>query len=314
LNFWRFWKWVNLTRRWRTSMGAGGMEPDWWGETQGLRYARVKGSVLNNWQWAVSSKETVWLWLNRKGDGLIWGERDRFLLKPGMYAMTGGDEAGTWSCIRRSGVHLLELVVISRDWLDRRLGSHAEELHPGLAKWMKSGGPVGFCGLMGVWERDLCDALERAAHSAGPGRLLAEAKVLEWSAARLFRTGPGRVNKDLHAIPGSQVARALQFLAANLDQALDLGALAKEVGSSPHHLSRKVSAETGLTLQRHLRRLRIGKACEELHSKRMNVTEVALEVGYQSLSHFAKAFREETGRTPSEWLAGKPGTDLSGGG
>jgi AraC-like DNA-binding protein len=34
------------------------------------------------------------------------------------------------------------------------------------------------------------------------------------------------------------------------------------------------------------------------------VTEVALNVGYQSLSHFAKAFREETGRTPSEWLAG----------
>ena len=30
----------------------------------------------------------------------------------------------------------------------------------------------------------------------------------------------------------------------------------------------------------------------------------ALEVGYQSLSHFAIAFREETGRSPSEWLGG----------
>ena len=28
----------------------------------------------------------------------------------------------------------------------------------------------------------------------------------------------------------------------------------------------------------------------------------SLEVGYQSLSHFAKAFREETGESPSKWL------------
>ena len=290
------------------------MEPDWWGETQGLRYARVKGVVAANWRWAVSSKETVWLWLNREGDGLIWGERDRFPLKPGMYAMTGGDEEGNWSCIRQSGRHSLELVVISRDWLARRLGSHPENIHPGLGKWMQSGGPVGFCGLMGVWERNLCDALERAGRNAGPGRLLAEAKVLEWSAARLFRSASDKGKADLHAMPGSPVARALQFLASHLDEALDLTSLAREVGASPHHLSRKVSAETGLTLQRHLRRLRIERACEELDAKRMNVTEVALEVGYQSLSHFAKAFREETGRTPSEWLAGKSGPDFSGAG
>jgi AraC-like DNA-binding protein len=294
-------------------MDAEIMQTDWWGETHGLRYGRVQGSVLSNWRWAVSSEESVWLWLNREGDGLIWGERDRFPMKPGMYAMTGGDGAGTWSCIRQRGRHSLELVVISRDWLHRRLGSDSEELHPGLAKWMKSGGPVGFCGLMGVWERGLCDALERAGQSAGPGQMLAEARVLEWSAARLFRSASRRTMVDLHIEPGSPIARAIQFLESHLDQALDLGALAKAVGASPHHLSRKVSAETGLTLQRHLRRLRIEKACEELDSKRMNVTEVALEVGYQSLSHFAKAFREETGRTPRQWLAGKSGADLSAG-
>jgi AraC-like DNA-binding protein len=286
-------------------MGSGCLEPDWWGDAQGLRYARIQGEASQTWKWTISSKETVWLWLNREGDGLIWGERDRFFLKPGMYAMTGGDHAGNWSCTRQTGMHFLELVVISRDWLTRRLGPCPANLHPGLAKWMHSGGPVGFCGLMGVWERELCDALERAGPHAGPGRLLAEARVLEWSAARLFRSVPETANAELPAAPGSPVARALQYLASHLDQPLDLAALAREVGASPHHLSRKVSAETGLTLQRHLRRFRIEHACETLDAKRMNVTEVALEVGYQSLSHFAKAFREETGRTPSEWLGRK---------
>jgi AraC-like DNA-binding protein len=37
----------------------------------------------------------------------------------------------------------------------------------------------------------------------------------------------------------------------------------------------------------------------------MNVTEASLEVGYQSLSHFSKAFREETGLCPSDWIAAR---------
>ena len=160
---------------------------------------------------------------------------------------------------------------------------------------------------MGVWERELCDALARAAEEAGPSRLLAEARVLEWAAVRLFRAKPGGTDS-----PGgfcntlrdrNPVKRAIHLLRERLDQALDLTAIAKEVGVAPHHLSRRVSAETGSTLQRHLRRLRIERACEALDSGKMNVTEVALEVGYQSLSHFAKAFREETGGPPGRWLA-----------
>ena len=224
-----------------------------------------------------------------------------------MYAMTGGGKAGDWSCVRYPGAHTLEVVVISRAWLKERLGKHMEWVHPELGKWLQDGGSAAFCGLMGVWERELCDALARAAAEAGPSRLLAEARVLEWAAGRPYRAKSGGTHS-----PGSfcntlrdrdPVKRAIHLLRERLDQALDLTATAKEVGVAPHHLSRRVSAETGSTLQRHLRRLRIERACEALDSGKMNVTEVALEVGYQSLSHFAKAFREETGGPPGRWLA-----------
>jgi AraC-like DNA-binding protein len=277
----------------------------WWGEGNGLRCGRVAGTITaSGWTMRISSAESVWLWLNRDGNGLIWGERDRFFLKPGMYAMTGGDQVGDWSCLRHPGSHLLEWVVISREWLMQRLGAHPEWLQAGLAKWLESGGPVAFCGLMGVWERDLCDALARASGDAGPSRLLAEARVLEWAAVRLYRPAGANGSGGFQEISGERdpVKRAIQLLRERLDQPLDLPALARDVGISPHHLSRKVGAETGSTLLRHFRRMRIERACEALDSQRMNVTEVALEVGYQSLSHFAKAFRAETGRTPSEWM------------
>jgi AraC-like DNA-binding protein len=253
----------------------------------------------------ITSAECVWLWLNRDGNGLIWGEQDRFFLKPGMYAMTGGDQVGDWSCVRHPGSHTLEWVAISRDWLMQRIGTRPEVLQPGLSNWLKIGGPVAFCGLMGVWERDLCDALTRANQGAEPSRMLAEARVLEWAAVRLFRSGSATGSGNFQETSGGRdpVKRAIQLLRERLDQPLDLAVLAREVGVSPHHLSRKVGAQTGATLQRHFRRLRIERACEALDSKRMNVTEAALEVGYQSLSHFAKAFREETGRSPSEWLS-----------
>ncbi|MDB4406559.1 helix-turn-helix transcriptional regulator, partial [bacterium] len=67
-------------------------------------------------------------------------------------------------------------------------------------------------------------------------------------------------------------------------------------------LSRLVKQETGKTLLLHLRSLRISKAAEMLSENRLNVTEVALEVGYQSLSHFSKAFSMEQGMTPSQFL------------
>lgn len=282
------------------------MTEAWWGEAHDLRCGRVAGRIVSGgWRWKIASEGAIWLWLNREGSGLVWGERDRFILKPGMYAMTGGGKAGDWSCVRYPGSHALEVVVISRQWLKERLGKHPEWLHPELGKWLQDGGSVAFCGLMGVWERDLCEALARAAEEAGPSRLLAEARVLEWAAVRLFRGKSGAAGDTFCNTLRDRdpVKRAIHLLRERLDQALDLTAIAKEVGVAPHHLSRRVSAETGSTLQRHLRRLRIERACEALDSGKMNVTEVALEVGYQSLSHFAKAFREETGGPPSQWLA-----------
>ena len=277
-----------------------------WGEGNDLRCGRVTGRIVSGgWRWKISSEGAIWLWLNREGSGLIWGKQDRFILKPGMYAMTGGgQEAGDWSCVRYPGSHTLEVVVISREWLRERLGKNPDWLHPELGKWLQDGGSVGFCGLMGVWERDLCDALARAAQESGPHRLLAEARVLEWAAVRLFRGKSGDAGGGFCSALRDRdpVKRAIHLLRERLDQPLDLGFIAKEVGVAPHHLSRRVSAETGSTLQRHLRRLRIERACEALDSGKMNVTEVALEVGYQSLSHFAKAFREETGEAPGKWL------------
>jgi AraC-like DNA-binding protein len=285
---------------------------DWWRHHEaGVRYGRVSGRVESaGARWRESSGGYIWLWLNREGRGLLWGSGERFTLHPGMYALTGGGEADEWNFIRYPGNHEVEIVCLSRDWLADHLGKQSDWLHPNLVSWLRHGGTLAFCGLMGTWEEELCNALRNAATNGGPNTLLAEARFLEWAAVRLYRGKAGDPGASFCAAIKARdpVRKALDIIRGRLDQPLDLAGLAKEVGLAPHYLSRRVSIETGLTLLKHLRRMRIDHACEWLGSKRMNVTETALEVGYQSLSHFSKAFREETGQTPQEWIKAKRGT------
>jgi AraC-like DNA-binding protein len=272
----------------------------WWGRRFGFDCGTLAGCVERpGWSWSVSSRREVWLWLNSAGEGLIWGENDRFVLKPGMFALTGGECGGAWTCLRQTGNHRLEVVRLGGIWLRERLGPAGGDPTDGLAAWLASGRRVAFCGLMSVWEKDLCAALAKGMAGDPSSRILAEARILDWAAHRLFRDAPNPATRDLRG----PVKQAIQILRGKLDQALDLTALARDVGVSPHHLSRMVKTETGLTLQQHLRRLRIDHACGLLRSGRTNVTEAALASGYQSLSHFAKAFREETGSSPREWLS-----------
>lgn len=80
--------------------------------------------------------------------------------------------------------------------------------------------------------------------------------------------------------------------------------LASEVGCGAYYLSRLFSRETGLTIPQYLREIRLDRAEKLLRSGRCNVTEAAFAVGYQSLSHFSKAFWERFGCCPG--LYGNP--------
>lgn len=95
-----------------------------------------------------------------------------------------------------------------------------------------------------------------------------------------------------------RVEQVVMLLKQNLAEPPPLEALGKKIGCSHFYLSRIFSAQTGQTITQYLRQLRMEKAAELLKSREYNVTEVALEVGYNSLSHFSAAFQETFGCCP----------------
>lgn len=95
-----------------------------------------------------------------------------------------------------------------------------------------------------------------------------------------------------------RVEQVMLLLKQNLAEPPSLEALGKKIGCSHFYLSRIFSTQTGQTITQYLRQLRMEKAAELLKSREYNVTEVALEVGYNSLSHFSAAFQETFGCCP----------------
>ena len=95
-----------------------------------------------------------------------------------------------------------------------------------------------------------------------------------------------------------RVEQVIFLLKQNLVEPLSLEALGKKIGCSHFYLSRIFSTQTGQTITQYLRRLRMEKAATLLKSREYNVTEVALEVGYNSLSHFSASFQEAFGCCP----------------
>ena len=95
-----------------------------------------------------------------------------------------------------------------------------------------------------------------------------------------------------------RVEQVIFLLKQNLAEPPTLEELGRKIGCSHFYLSRIFSAQTGQTITQCLRQLRMERAAELLRGREFNVTEVALEVGYSSLSHFSAAFHETFGCCP----------------
>lgn len=123
-----------------------------------------------------------------------------------------------------------------------------------------------------------------------------------------------RVSRSLQAvralmpaedIAGSQApqARSLQAVLAQVEQyyaqKLRQTAVAAGCGMSSSAFSRAFKAEYGLTFSQYQMSYRIGRACLLLRQGSHSATSAGLAVGFEDASHFARAFRNLLGTSPS---------------
>jgi len=90
------------------------------------------------------------------------------------------------------------------------------------------------------------------------------------------------------------------YFAGHLGERLSLEDVARALNTSPFHFARIFQRGTGIPLHRYLTQLRLRASLEPLAEGRRDLTELALDLGFSSHSHFTDLFRREFGTTPSE--------------
>lgn len=210
-------------------------------------------------------------------------------------------------------LHRFFTVEVTPDYLDRHFSDVMDGIRPEVLRFMEN--PDG-CDPVLYAQPLPSTLLPLRMHLCEPPSLPGahpvwyQAKILEILAMTFFREQqPEELFRLQHKRQNrARVEHARYLLERDIEDPPSLELLASEVGCSVFHLSRIFSQECGVSIPRYLRQRRIEKAAEMLRSQKMSVTEVAMAVGYSSLSAFIKAFTEQHGTLPGQYLnqAGKP--------
>jgi len=240
--------------------------------------------------------------LNLAGSGEVRaGSRQLELssLTAGFYLQGHARLKGT----RRGGErHQFITVEFSGNFLARHLAPKEAGLHPTLRGLFqeKQTTAVSEPSRLTTEQHALVRALQLPPASVAARRLWSHAKALE-VASSLFYVQTGdeellcqrvkRVNRE-------RVEKVIALLKEDLAGPPSLEEIGRRVGCSHFYLSRIFSEHMGRGIFQHLRELRLERAATLLREGRLQITQIAMEVGYASPSHFTTAFRESFGCCP----------------
>lgn len=116
-----------------------------------------------------------------------------------------------------------------------------------------------------------------------------------WAALHQKETG---AEETEHNVLGRRIR---DYIDQNYMQEISLGSIAEHLCISPYYLAHVFKDMTGYSPMQYVLRRRIGEAQTLLISTRRSVTDIATQVGYDSISHFNQMFTKNVGMSPREY-------------
>jgi len=260
-------------------------------------------TVTEEMDWSRSfHPSSLELCLNLEGHATLADRRQSVELRPRVSVFYFQGEPSLAASRRAGDHHRFLTVEYSPEFLEQHLQAQARHLHPCVQAVVERSGrqsvvtaptPIG-TGLL-----NLMESLQQCPVFRPAQETWFRCKALELAAQSFFCPPEGELfcTRQQRAAC-ERAARAREILCARLGNPPTLEELGQLVGCSPFYLSRQFSQATGLTIQQFLRQARLEHAAKLLRTGKCNVTEAALQVGYNSLSHFTVAFREMFGCCP----------------
>jgi AraC-like DNA-binding protein len=112
---------------------------------------------------------------------------------------------------------------------------------------------------------------------------------------------PGKVTYAKGGLPNWRLKRAIELLEVDLAKMPTLAEVAQSIGLHPTSFCRGFKQSMGLSPHRYMLEHRVNRAKEMMDDQRRNLTDIALDCGFSSSSHFSIVFRKLTGMSPREF-------------
>lgn len=150
------------------------------------------------------------------------------------------------------------------------------------------------------------DSFEQVIRLARRLSLVAENKMIVASSLVRKLSESNDVSLNHSPIKGIRVAdeefleKLFDLTEKNIsDNSFGLKQVCRELGISRPQLYRKIIAIAGRSPNHFIRNIKMNRALSLIRKEELNVSEIAMEVGYNNPSYFSKCFRDAYGVTPS---------------
>jgi AraC-like DNA-binding protein len=127
-------------------------------------------------------------------------------------------------------------------------------------------------------------------------------RLLSFFAAQLSSLANQLVLERQNAEP-PLVQKAREYIDKHKTEAMSLADVAKAAGASVFHFCKVFHRTTGLKFTDYVARVRLENARNRLLNPNLRVSEIAYDVGFQSLTQFNRTFKRVFGHSPSEFRA-----------
>jgi len=109
------------------------------------------------------------------------------------------------------------------------------------------------------------------------------------------------VRRDNAELPA--ITKAKTYIQEHQAEDISLGDVAKAVCMSSYYFCKMFRKVAGVNFTDYLSRVRIEKSKNLLLNPNLRISEIAYEVGFQSLTHFNRVFKRIVGQSPTEYRA-----------
>ncbi|NJL14728.1 MAG: helix-turn-helix transcriptional regulator [Microscillaceae bacterium] len=196
-------------------------------------------------------------------------------------------------------------ITVHRNWL-QEFYSQTEATSPGLTRGLLNTDNFYFYESLTPPMFAIMDEILRANYPSPLLKVYLQGKVLELLALLLQKLAQQAHSKKPHRLQLREIEKVIQgekLIRQNLSRPLTIPMLARQVALSESKLKSAFKQVFGQSIYQYIQHCRMEEAKTMLESRRYNVSEVGLLLGYTNLAHFAKAFRKQYQVLPGAYLS-----------